>query len=69
MFFIIPTGVNYRAERLPVVTFSIMGVNVLLYFVSLAMFWFGDAAPGGRRGGVEHRDNSGVKRSVRRPAR
>jgi membrane associated rhomboid family serine protease len=45
MFFIIPTGVNYRAERLPVVTFSIMGVNVLLYLVSLAMFWFGDAAP------------------------
>lgn len=45
MFFIIPTGVNYRAERLPVVTFSIMGVNVLLYLVSLAMFWFGETVP------------------------
>lgn len=42
MIFIIPTGVNYRTDRLPVVTFSIMGVNVLLYLVSLVMFWTGD---------------------------
>lgn len=44
MFIIIPTGVNYRTERWPVVTFSIMGVNVLLYLVSLVMFWSGGAA-------------------------
>jgi membrane associated rhomboid family serine protease len=42
MILIIPTGVNYRTERFPVVTFTIMGINVLLYLVSLVMFWFGD---------------------------
>jgi len=44
MFILIPTGVNYRTDRLPVVTFSIMGVNTLLYLVSLVMFWSGGAS-------------------------
>lgn len=44
MLIVIPTGVNYRTERWPVVTFSIMGVNVLLYLISLVMFWSGGAA-------------------------
>ena len=36
MFLLIPTGVNYRTERFPIVTFSIMGLNVAIYLVSLA---------------------------------
>jgi membrane associated rhomboid family serine protease len=44
MFIIIPTGVNYRTDRMPVVTFSIMGVNALLYLISLVMFWSGGAS-------------------------
>jgi membrane associated rhomboid family serine protease len=34
MFFIIPVGMNYRTERLPMVTFSLIGVNVLVWLVS-----------------------------------
>ena len=44
MFIIIPTGVNYRTDRLPVVTFSIMGVNTLLYLISAVQFWSGGAS-------------------------
>jgi len=39
MFLIIPVGVQYTARRYPVVTFTLMGVNVTLYLVSLVMFW------------------------------
>src|SRR4051812_25902588 len=35
MLLILPTGMNYRTERLPVVTLTIIGVNTLVYLVSL----------------------------------
>ncbi len=35
MFLVIPTGVDYRTARYPIATFSIMGVNVAVYLVSL----------------------------------
>jgi len=35
MFFLIPVGMNYRTERLPVVTFSLIGLNVLVWLISL----------------------------------
>jgi membrane associated rhomboid family serine protease len=35
MFIAIPVGMNYRTERLPLVTFSIIGLNTLVYLVSL----------------------------------
>lgn len=35
MFFIIPVGVDYRAYRYPVVTFTLMGINVVLFLASL----------------------------------
>jgi membrane associated rhomboid family serine protease len=38
MFLIIPVGVQYSARRYPVVTFTLMGINVALYLVSLAMW-------------------------------
>lgn len=42
MFFIIPVGMNYRTERLPVVTFSLMGLNTLVWLVSLISFFYTD---------------------------
>jgi membrane associated rhomboid family serine protease len=33
-FFIIPVAVDYRARRLPVVTFTLIGLNCLLYLIS-----------------------------------
>jgi membrane associated rhomboid family serine protease len=35
VFFFLPVGMNYRAARWPVVTFSLMGVNILVWLVSL----------------------------------
>ena len=35
MFIAIPVGMNYRTERLPVVTFSLIGINTLVWLVSL----------------------------------
>jgi hypothetical protein len=35
MFIAIPVGMNYQAERLPLVTFSLIGLNTLVYLVSL----------------------------------
>jgi len=35
MFIAIPVGMNYRTERLPVVTFSLIGLNTLIWLVSL----------------------------------
>ena len=35
MFIVLPVGMNYRTERLPIVTFTLMGVNTLVYLVSL----------------------------------
>ncbi|HVU08647.1 MAG TPA: rhomboid family intramembrane serine protease [Verrucomicrobiae bacterium] len=39
MFIILPVGMNYRTERLPIVTFSLIGVNTLVYLVSLFYFF------------------------------
>jgi membrane associated rhomboid family serine protease len=39
MFLLIPVGVEYSARRYPVVTFTIMGVNVAIYLVSLVAFF------------------------------
>lgn len=38
MFFIIPVGVDYRARRIPAVTFALMGVNALVYVIALLVF-------------------------------
>jgi membrane associated rhomboid family serine protease len=35
MFFILPVGVDYRARRYPVVTFTIMGICVAVYLLTL----------------------------------
>jgi membrane associated rhomboid family serine protease len=35
MFITLPVGMNYRTERLPVMTFSLIGANTLIYVVSL----------------------------------
>ncbi|MFM2294527.1 MAG: hypothetical protein RLZZ350_940 [Verrucomicrobiota bacterium] len=44
MFFLIPIGVDYRANRYPVVTFSLIGLNVLLFFAGLFHAPFESAA-------------------------
>lgn len=49
MLFILPTGVNYETARMPVVTFTIMGVNVVLYILDLVLYFGADVAPGGER--------------------
>jgi membrane associated rhomboid family serine protease len=35
MIAILPVGMNYRTERLPIVTFSLIGLNTLVYLASL----------------------------------
>src|SRR5260221_7465967 len=35
LFFLLPVGVDYRARRYPVVTFTLMGVCVVVYLISL----------------------------------
>lgn len=42
MFIILPVGVNYQTQRLPIVTFVLMGVNVLIYLATLALGGFTD---------------------------
>ena len=39
MFLLIPVGVDYNARRYPVVTFTLMGINVALYLLSLFFFF------------------------------
>jgi membrane associated rhomboid family serine protease len=39
MFLAIPVGMNYRTERLPLVTFSLIGINTLVYLVTLICFF------------------------------
>jgi len=39
MFIAIPVRMNYRTERLPVVTLSLIGINTLVYLVSLVFFF------------------------------
>ena len=45
MLILLPTGMNYRTERLPVVTLSLIGVNTAVYLISLVAFFmtFGDS--------------------------
>jgi len=35
MFFFLPIGMNYRTGRFPIVTLSLIGLNILIYLVSL----------------------------------
>lgn len=35
MFIVLPVGMNYQTSRVPVVTFALMGINILVYLVSL----------------------------------
>jgi Uncharacterized membrane protein (homolog of Drosophila rhomboid) len=35
MFIILPVGMNYQTRRLPIVTFTLIGLNVLIYLISL----------------------------------
>ena len=35
MFIMLPVGMNYRTERLPIVTLSLIGLNTLVYLVTL----------------------------------
>jgi len=38
-FFFLPVGMNYRTERLPLVTLSLIGLNTLIYLISLIFFF------------------------------
>jgi membrane associated rhomboid family serine protease len=42
LFFILPVGVEYRARRWPVVTFTLMGLCVLVYLWSLYLWFAGE---------------------------
>ncbi len=46
MFFLLPLGVDYRAERYPVVTFTLIGINTVAFLASFIYEWNGgdDAA-------------------------
>ena len=35
MFIVLPVGMNYRTERRPTVTLTLIGLNTLVYLVSL----------------------------------
>jgi membrane associated rhomboid family serine protease len=37
MFFVLPVGVDYRARRYPVVTFTLMGICVAVYLITLIL--------------------------------
>jgi membrane associated rhomboid family serine protease len=39
MFIVLPVGMNYRTERLPVVTLTLIGINTLVYLASLFFFF------------------------------
>ena len=38
MFVFIPTGMNYRTDRMPVVTLTLIGINTLVYVAGLICF-------------------------------
>jgi hypothetical protein len=44
MFIVLPVGMNYRTGRLPVVTFTLIGINALVYLVSLFFFFSAGAS-------------------------
>jgi membrane associated rhomboid family serine protease len=39
MFAILPVGMNYQTQRLPVVTFSLIGINTLVWLVSTVCYY------------------------------
>lgn len=39
MFIVLPVGMNYRTQRLPIVTLTLIGINTLVYLVSLFCFF------------------------------
>jgi rhomboid family protein len=39
MLLLIPVGMNYRTERLPIVTLSLIAVNTLVYFISVICYF------------------------------
>ena len=39
MFIAVPVGMNYRTERLPIVTLSLIGINTLVWLVSDIFFF------------------------------
>ena len=41
MFFLLPMGVDYRAQRYPVVTFALIGINFAAFLASLIFEWNG----------------------------
>jgi membrane associated rhomboid family serine protease len=43
MFILLPVGVDYRARRQPVVTFTLMGICTLVYLVTLGFRLSGDS--------------------------
>lgn len=42
MFFLLPVAVDYQARRYPVVTFALMGLNAVLFLVSLLFLFAGE---------------------------
>lgn len=44
-WFFIPTGVEYRAQRYPVVTFSIMGICTVVWIIETILRWTGNNLP------------------------
>ena len=44
MIAILPVGMNYQTQRLPVVTFTLIGLNTLIYLVSLVCFFNTDGS-------------------------
>jgi membrane associated rhomboid family serine protease len=39
MFALLPVGVDYRSQRYPIVTFTLIGINVVVYLVSLIWYF------------------------------
>src|SRR5487761_2583323 len=42
MIAILPVGMNYRTERLPIITLSLIGLNTLIWFVAMICFFSTD---------------------------
>jgi len=45
IFFAIPLGVDYRAQRYPVVTFAIIGLCTVVWMIEAALSWSGNNYP------------------------
>lgn len=44
MFIFLPVGMNYRTERIPIVTLTLIGINTGVYLVSLTAFFISGRA-------------------------